>query len=82
MGIGVGNGGDTSISAKSTTLGKWEHLVSFNSVAPANEFILCSTVAQGAEFYADDAIVCSAETTDELQQCETLIGVPPTSTAP
>ena len=73
VGIGVGNGGDTSISATSSTHGQWEHLVGTNSVSPANEFTLYSTDPNGAEFYADDAIVCTADSFLEFERCRMLI---------
>ena len=82
VGIGVGNGGDTSISAKSSVLGQWQQLVTFNSVAPANEFVLYSSLSEGSEFYADDAIVCPAETAAELERCQELIGFPPSRIFP
>jgi hypothetical protein len=74
-GMGVGNGGNTGYSAKSAKLGQWEQLIGYNTVAPANEFILYSADPQGSEFYADDAVVCRAENLFELQQCRSLIAL-------
>jgi hypothetical protein len=73
VGIGVGNGGDTSVSVTSSTTGHWEHLVSTNLNSPANNFIIYSTDPNGSEFYADDAIVCSADTQEEFEGCQALI---------
>jgi hypothetical protein len=72
-GMGVGNGGDTGYSVKSSTLGQWEHLIGYNTVAPANEFILYSADPNGSEFYADNAVVCKAENFFELYECRALI---------
>jgi hypothetical protein len=73
-GMGVGNGGDTGYSVKSSKLGQWEQLIGFNTVAPANEFILYSSDPQGSEFYATHAIACKAENFFELEACRALIG--------
>ncbi len=56
VGIGTGNGGNTSRDVLSTTTGTWELLQSPNGVAPANEFIIYSE-SEGAIFYVDYAEV-------------------------
>lgn len=73
-GMGVGNGGDTDPhSVLSSKVGEWEQLVTLNTVAPANEFVLYSTDPNGGEFYSDNAIVCPADTDAELLRCRLLL---------
>jgi RHS repeat-associated protein len=58
VGMGTGNGGNTSAhDAESTKLGEWEHLQACNGVSPANEFIVYSIASRGASFYVDNASV-------------------------
>lgn len=56
VGIGAGNGGNTSIDAVSTTTGRWEFLQGCNVSTPVNEFLVYS-MTDGAEFYVDFAKV-------------------------
>jgi hypothetical protein len=51
MGIGTGNGGNTSLNVLSTTTGRWEYLAAINGAAPANEVIAYSFAPGGADFY-------------------------------
>ncbi|QSQ21438.1 hypothetical protein JY651_40665 [Pyxidicoccus parkwayensis] len=57
VGLGTGNGGNTHIDVESTTLNQWEWLQAPNGVSPANELILYSTNATGADFDVDFATV-------------------------
>lgn len=61
VGIGVGNGGSTSIAsnAYSSTLSKWERLQSRNSTSPVNQVIIYAG-NNGAEFYVANACVTNA----------------------
>ena len=54
VGFGAGDGGNTGISARSTTTGRWETLVAPNYSTPANEIILYATSPGGADFYVDN----------------------------
>ncbi|HNN90923.1 MAG TPA: hypothetical protein PKI03_01590 [Pseudomonadota bacterium] len=54
VGFGVGDGGNTGISARSTTTGRWETLVVPNYSTPANEIILYASSSGGADFYVDN----------------------------
>jgi hypothetical protein len=56
VGIGAGNGGNTSIDAVSSTTGRWELLQGCNVSTPVNEFLVYS-LTDGAEFYVDFAKV-------------------------
>jgi hypothetical protein len=51
VGVGVGNGGQTSINTQTTGTGAWEHLEVNHDGGPANEFIVYSTSTHGACFY-------------------------------
>jgi hypothetical protein len=75
VGMGIGNGGDTSALYTSSTLGQWQQLIGFNASnqAPVNTLIVYSTDPGGSEFYVDDAIVCSADNLFDLEQCLLLI---------
>lgn len=55
IGIGAGNGGNTSVSAWSSTTCKWEFLETTNSVSPANNLIIGGHDA--TEFYIDNVSV-------------------------
>lgn len=57
VGLGTGNGGNTHIDVESTLLNQWEWLSAPNGVSPANELILYSTNAAGADFDVDFASV-------------------------
>ena len=54
-------GGNTTANIKSSTQGQWEHLIGYNAVMPANEFVLYGQDPKDNEFYADGAVVCDAE---------------------
>lgn len=56
VGIGMGNVGNTSIDATSTTTGKWEFIQAHNGTSPVNTLIIFS-VGGGADFDADSASV-------------------------
>jgi hypothetical protein len=71
--MGVGNGGNTTANIKSSTQGQWEHLIGYNAVTPANEFVLYGQDPKDNEFYADDAVVCDAEDIYALRLCLPLI---------
>jgi hypothetical protein len=48
-------------------------LVTVNRDSPANDFVLYSTDTNGADFYADNTIVCAADTDIEMEACELFI---------
>ena len=73
VGMGVGNGGNTTANIKSSTQGQWEHLIGYNAIMPANEFVLYGQDPKDNEFYADDAVVCDAEDIYALRLCLPLI---------
>jgi hypothetical protein len=57
VGIGAGNGGNTSLTGFSNpSLTGWQYLQTTNGNSPANEFIIYAS-SSGAEFYADLASV-------------------------
>jgi hypothetical protein len=58
VGMGIGNGGNTSIATNtiSSTINQWEHLQSQNLNAPANEFIIYS-IDGPADFYVASACI-------------------------
>lgn len=56
VGIGTGNGGNTGVSAVTSSKNQWETIRGVNSVCPANETIIYS-VDGPAEFYVDTAAV-------------------------
>lgn len=56
VGIGAGDGGNTSIDAVTQTTGTWEYL-SVAGHAPANEFAIYAASEGGAEFYVASASV-------------------------
>ena len=58
VGIGAGNGGNTSVSATSTVNNAWQQIKATNLNSPANEFIVYS-VGGGADF--DVAFVTAYE---------------------
>lgn len=57
VGIGVGNGGNTSLTAFTTQTGVWQYLRTGNSAIPANEMAIYGTAAGVNEFYVDAASV-------------------------
>ena len=57
VGMGTGDGGNTSIDAQSTKHGQWERLVAANGVSPANELIVYATSPDGACFYVEDGLI-------------------------
>jgi hypothetical protein len=60
VGIGTGNGGNTSLDITTLSTGRWELLRARNGVSPANEFIIYSEPSAGATFYVDSAEVLEA----------------------
>lgn len=61
VGIGTGNGGDTSDRDATTGVhGQWVHLEAANGATPANAFIVFATSPGGASFFVDDASVVAA----------------------
>ncbi|XHR81307.1 MAG: hypothetical protein ACFKPT_24255 [Gloeotrichia echinulata GP01] len=66
VGIGTGNGGNTSLDLISSQTNTWELLQSPNGVSPANEFIIYSATI-GAEFYVDNASVEFIDLTGKWQ---------------
>ena len=54
VGIGAGNGGNTSVTGESRLIGKWERIEARNGVSPANEFIIYGQ--PGSEFYVENAV--------------------------
>jgi hypothetical protein len=60
VGIGTGNGGNTSLDITTLSTGRWELLRARNGVSPANEFIIYSDSSAGATFYVDLAEVLEA----------------------
>lgn len=54
VGIGAGNGGNSGLSAYSSTTGKWERLETRNSVSPANEVIIYGD--PGSEFFVENVV--------------------------
>lgn len=61
VGIGAGNGGNTSTTSISQSICKWEKLTTTNSVSPANNVCIYAQYAtpdaDGAEFYVDNVVV-------------------------
>ena len=70
---GVGNSGSTGTNIPNTKTGEWEQLIGVNEGTPANQFALYSTAVGGSEFYADDAVVCPADTELELTACQVYV---------
>ena len=60
VGIGTGNGGDTSFDAFSKSTGSWELIQAGNGGSPANEFIIYAASDDGAVFYVHSAEVVEA----------------------
>jgi len=61
VGMGTGNGGDTSNTDEMTCEpGTWIQFKAPNGVSPANEFIVYSVITAGADFYVDNAKVVAA----------------------
>jgi hypothetical protein len=60
VGIGTGNGGNTSLDITTLSTGRWELLRARNGVSPANEFIIYSEPSAGATSYVDSAEVLEA----------------------
>jgi hypothetical protein len=60
VGMGTGNGGNTSMDTFSQTTGQWEYLTASNGVSPAGTFIIHSADPGGAEFFVDEASVVEA----------------------
>lgn len=56
VGVGIGNGGNTHVSAVIEATGRWERIMITNAVAPANEIIIY-TATQGASFFVESASV-------------------------
>jgi len=56
VGVGVGNGGNTGMSAFNTTFHQWEHITGAAANSPGNNMIIYSS-GGGAEWYADVASV-------------------------
>jgi PEP-CTERM motif len=57
VGIGIGNDGNTGATSSTGVTGQWVNLTTLNGVSPANEFIVYTTVAGGADYYVDNAWV-------------------------
>lgn len=57
VGVGIGNGGNTHTSMTLTEPGKWERITVSNGVSPANQIIIYTTSAEGADFYVEHAEV-------------------------
>ena len=55
VGVGVGNDGNTGVTVSTCVTGQWIKLTTLNGVSPANEFIVYTTTAGGADFYVDNA---------------------------
>ncbi|MBI3722073.1 MAG: hypothetical protein HY248_05920 [Fimbriimonas ginsengisoli] len=74
-GMGAGPSGTSfALTSHSTVKGTWEHLVSVNAAVPAVQFNIYSTDSKGSEFYADNAVVCPADTDAELAACRLFVG--------
>jgi hypothetical protein len=50
VGIGTGAGGNTGLDKILTTTGSWQFVEALNGASPANEFIVYSATAGGADF--------------------------------
>lgn len=59
VGVGVGNGGNTSLSAFSTVHEQWQLVTGIAANSPGNNFIIYAA-GGGAHFYAEDASVTPA----------------------
>lgn len=57
VGIGIGNDGNTGTTSSTCVVGQWIQLTTLNGVSPANEFIVYTTTASGADYYVDNAWV-------------------------
>jgi hypothetical protein len=79
VGMGTGNGGDTSDrDALSTTVDQWELLQAANGISPANEFIVYATDPAGACFYVDGASVTAVPALSIIGQATgEVLGHPP-----
>ena len=74
VGMGVGPATGFPLAAHNSVLGSWEHLVAISSSAPPSQFNIFGTTSSGSEFYADNAIVCPADTDSALQACIAAVG--------
>ncbi|NEO45265.1 MAG: PEP-CTERM sorting domain-containing protein [Moorea sp. SIO4A3] len=75
VGIGTGNGGGTGLDTISTTIGEWEFLQASNGLSPANEFIVYSASAEGAEFYVDLASIEQPPEPSSVPEPGTILGL-------
>lgn len=75
VGIGTGNGGNTSLDTFSSTTGQWEFLQASNGVSPANEFIVYSASSGGADFYVDLASVDRPPDPKPVPEPSTIFGL-------
>ena len=70
IGLGTGNGGNTSVDSRSATTGRWEWIEAPNGVAPANELIIYATSDGGADFYVAQASVAERPRSEWLPPLE------------
>ena len=70
IGLGTGNGGNTSVDSRSATTGRWEWIEAPNGVAPANELIIYATGDGGADFYVAQASVAERPRSEWLPPLE------------
>lgn len=74
VGIGTGNGGQTTYDAFSTTIGQWQYVAADNTSIPANEFIVYGAAPGMNEFYVDFA---QTQFSPNLLQNPTFVNVGP-----
>lgn len=62
VGIGIGNGGNTSLTAFSTIHEQWQLVTGVNAPtqSPVNTIAIYASSVDGAEFYVDEAVVTPA----------------------
>ncbi|WP_433221607.1 LGFP repeat-containing protein [Dactylosporangium sp. CS-047395] len=57
IGVGIGNGGSTGLSAQSTQTGRWEPVTATSGNDPGNEIIITTLDPDGACYYLDTVTV-------------------------
>lgn len=69
VGLGVGFYRNTKTTVRSSKIGEWERLVGVNARDTPTQVVVFGVDQRGSEFYVADAVVCPADTDEELAAC-------------